>query len=325
MKNYKMIPMLTLCFVSFSLAAQVSKDSNRSFLFRSGNAVTPNLETRELFKRKGSFFFYWGYNRSIYTTCDIHFWGDGYNFTLHNVTAKDKPVPYSLYYATPTTITIPQYDVRLGYYINDKTFISFGNDHMKYQIDKQTTLLTGVITKDNNGGKNIGTYNNKEVLVGEGPGNTESNGYSGPSIIDSLPKGYVSDYEHCDGLNDFSFEIGRVEQIWISKSHHQSLSAEGTIGAGMIVADTRADVLGYPSGHDLNGKKTFHLAGYSSSASIGLKFYFRKNFFLLSRIKGGFINMPDINTTTTGGKASQQFWFFEPMVVLGYSWSFTGN
>ncbi len=130
---------------------------------------------------------------------------------------------------------------------------------------------------------------------------------------------FESEFEHCDGLNDFSFEAGRIEQLGISGNRKRALSAEGTFGAGIIIADTRADILGYPSDHDLNGVKTFHLAGYSATSSLGLKFYFCRNFFILSRIKAGFINMPDIVTTTTGGKASEQFWFCEPMLVLGYS------
>ncbi len=319
MKVTKIASYLFFFFSPFCMSAQTSPSSANAASGESGSTVISNPLKPEPLKQKGKFFVYWGYNRSIYTSSNIHIWGDGYDFTLHNVTAKDKPVSYSLFYLSPNNVTIPQYNLRFGYYINDKTFISFGQDHMKYVIDKQTTLINGVISKDNTGGKNIGIYNNKEILIGEGGGNTESNGYNGPSIIDSLPKGYASEFEHCDGLNDFSAEIGRVDQLWISKKRNFVLTAEGTVGAGMILADTRADILGYPSGHDLNGKKTFHLAGFSASASLGLKFYFGKHFFALTRLKAGYINLPDINTTTLGGKASQQLWFCEPMFVLGYT------
>ena len=70
------------------------------------------------------------------------------------------------------------------------------------------------------------------------------------------------------------------------------------------------------------GKKAYHLAGYSCSAVLGLEFTFFRNFFLQGRLKGGYMNLPDINTTVVGGKASQHFRFVESALVLGYSYKF---
>lgn len=318
MKNNKVNIILPLLLISFYVTAQVKKDSAHSELPSIGN-----IETRELFKRQGKFYFYWGYNRDAYTNSDIHFWGDGYNFTIHNVMARDEPEHALSTYIKLNTFTVPEYNYRLGYYINDKTFISLGEDHMKYTIYKQPAFLTGTVTKDNNNGRNIGTYNNTEVLVGEGDGNTQGNGNAGPSVIDSLPKGFVSNFEHCDGLNYVNFELGRNEQLWISRNRKDALSVIGTIDAGLMVPDTDADVLGYPPKHNMEtGKKAFHLAGYGFSGSFGLEFDFCKNFFVLTELKGGYTNLPDINTTTTGGKASQHFNFVQSMIVVGYSHSF---
>ncbi|MHB8259062.1 MAG: hypothetical protein ACYDEC_02235 [Bacteroidia bacterium] len=304
--------LLVSCFLGGEALAQIKKDSIPSSL--PVNQKSPLIETRELFKRKGNLIFYWGYNRSAYSHSNINFRGDGYNFTINNISASDEQTPLSTTYINPGTISVPQYNLRAAYYINDKTYISVGIDHMKYTINKQVTRLTGTITKDNNNGKNIGTYNNTEVLVGDGG---ES---GGGSVIDALPKGFVGEFEHCDGLNDVSFEIGRLEQLWLSKNSKNALSVVGGVGAGMVVPDTDADVLGYPPKHDMEqNKKAFHLAGYSVSAAMGLQLDFFKRFFLLARVKAGYINLPDINTTTTGGKASQHFCFVEPMMVAGYT------
>ena len=318
MKIQKLFFCVALLFAAFTGTAQFSKDTilsaNAAF-----NNPTHHLDTREIFQRKGKIFFYWGYNRSAYTNSDIRFSGDGYDFRIKNITAKDQPEKLSSVYVSPTSFTVPEYDYRLGYYINEKTFISLGEDHMKYSIDKQTTHLTGTVSKDNNNGKNIGGYSDQEVLVGEGsenPGNV-------PSIIDSLQQGFVSGFEHCDGLNDVSLELGRIEQLWIAKNAKHAFAVVGTVAVGMVVPDTDADVLGYAPKHDMEiGKKSYHLAGYSFSASIGLEFNFYKNFFLQTRLKGGYMNLPDINTTVEGGKASQHFSFMEPMLVAGYSHSF---
>ena len=327
MKFYKLFFILSWMFTSFFGVAQVGKDSLISSSLEPKAPVVGNLETREIFKRKGNFFFYWGYNRSAYTTSDIHFWGDGYDFTIHDVEAKDEPTTTFKTYIGPTSFTVPEYNYRLGYFLNDKTFISIGEDHMKYHIVKQAVRLNGSITY----GSNIGNYDNTEVLVGEGrlsghlrsPGNSGQvhhggNGGGSISIIDSLPKGFVSNFEHCDGLNDASLEFGRIEQLWISKNTKHALIVTGTIGSGLVIPDSDASVLGQLAYHNQE-KKTYHLAGYSFSASIGVQFDFCKHFFLQTKLKGGYINLSDIKTTIGGGKASQHFGFIEPMFVAGYT------
>lgn len=60
---------------------------------------------------KGKFFVYWGGNRSWYSSSDIHFRGEDYDFTLHNVNAHDKPKGWHIDYINPARITIPQIDV----------------------------------------------------------------------------------------------------------------------------------------------------------------------------------------------------------------------
>ena len=64
----------------------------------------------------GTLFFYWGYNRSYYTHSNIRFIGPDYDFKLKNVAAYDRPDKFraSLYF-NPATITIPQYNARIGY------------------------------------------------------------------------------------------------------------------------------------------------------------------------------------------------------------------
>ena len=88
---------------------------------------------KDQFHRKGSFYFYWGWNKSAYTKSDITFTGNDYNFTLYDVVADDRQSPLSAnIYLNPANITIPQYNMRIGYFFNDKYNISFGVDHMKY-------------------------------------------------------------------------------------------------------------------------------------------------------------------------------------------------
>lgn len=128
------------------------------------------------------FFFYWGYNRAFYTHSDIHVSGINYDFTLFDAAAHDRPSPVSLkLYFSPTAFTIPQYNYRIGYYINEHWSISFGQDHMKYVMDPNQTLkVSGYIS----------------------PAASEK--YAGDYLktISTIPPDFLS-YEHTDGLNLF--------------------------------------------------------------------------------------------------------------------------
>ena len=71
---------------------------------------------------KGKFFVSWGGNRDTYSKSDITFTGDNYNFTLRDVKAEDKPKGWHIDYINPTRLTIPQTNLKIGYFINDKYY-----------------------------------------------------------------------------------------------------------------------------------------------------------------------------------------------------------
>ncbi|MGZ5262889.1 MAG: hypothetical protein ACXWCF_03755, partial [Kaistella sp.] len=51
--------------------------------------------------KKGQLFIFWGWNRAGFTNSDIHFEGNGYNFTLENVVAHDRPSELDWAYVDP--------------------------------------------------------------------------------------------------------------------------------------------------------------------------------------------------------------------------------
>ena len=58
---------------------------------------------------KGTFYGYWGYNRSGYTKSNIRFVGPGYDFNLAGSKAHDNQSPFSFgTYFNPKKITVPQ-------------------------------------------------------------------------------------------------------------------------------------------------------------------------------------------------------------------------
>ena len=150
------------------------------------NQTNPTGETTQKTSNRGRIYMYWGWNRSWYTDSDIHFTGDNYDFKLSDVKAKDRQTPFNVDpYFNIGRITIPQTNLRLGYFITDKIDISLGYDHMKYvMVNFQEAKINGNI---NTGNKYDGTYLNDDIILD----------------YDFLM------FEHTDGLNYIDAEITR--------------------------------------------------------------------------------------------------------------------
>ncbi|MGV3697883.1 hypothetical protein [Flavobacterium sp.] len=244
---------------------------------------------------KGKMFIYWGGNRESFSKSDIHFKGDDYDFTLYDVQAGDKPKGWHIDYANPARMTIPQTNLRIGYFINDHYNIAIGVDHMKYVMNQaQIARIGGVV------GESYPQF---------------AGTYLGDDTID-LTDGEFLTFEHTDGLNYVHTEFSRVDDI--SKLFHigntdkfQINITEG-VGAGILYPKTNAKLLGKERHDD------FHISGFGVSAKVGLNFTFFKHYFIQTELKGGYIDMHDIRTThSASDKASQHFTFFQRIIAVG--------
>src|SRR5689334_2859847 len=62
----------------------------------------------------------WGYNADAYTHSTIHFkMANGNDFKLHRAKAHDSG-DFDAIYKEPMEISIPQYNYRIGFYINER-------------------------------------------------------------------------------------------------------------------------------------------------------------------------------------------------------------
>ncbi len=249
-------------------------------------------ENIELPKEKKKFSFFWGYNWSAYTPSTLQIEGNGYNYTLHHISAKDRPSPFaSNIYFNPTKLSIPQFNTRIGYQWKKKWALSFGYDHMKYVMDaNQKVPITGRISSTDNG-KYIGDYK------------------AGDSII--THKDFLQ-FEHTDGLNYFTFQIDNVNQILNYKGGLLTLDIRTGLGIGFLIPRTDVQIFG------TRGPNIFNFAGYGTSLKTEFRLQFKKHFFLQATGKAGYINMPHISTTRNkADKASQQFGFIEGFWAIG--------
>ena len=246
---------------------------------------------------KGKMFVFWGGNRESFSKSDIHFKGPDYDFTLYDVMANDKPKGWHIDYVNPSRMTIPQTNWRIGYFINDHYNISIGVDHMKYVMNQnQNVEIAGVV------GASYPDYAGVYLP-------------SGNHIID-MTDGTFLKFEHTDGLNYVHSEISRVDDISqlfkIRNTDKFQVNITEGVGAGFLYPKTNATLLGKEIHDD------FHVSGFGVSGKVGLNFTFFKYFFIQTELKGGYINMNDIRTTSSpSDKASQSFFFLQRIIAFG--------
>ncbi len=260
------------------------------------NKIPSSTNDQKNLRKK--FFFYWGYNRAIFTRSDIHLSGANYDFTVFDVKAHDRPSPFSIReYFGITSWSVPQYNYRIGYYINDRVSFSFGQDHMKYVMDRnQTATVSGVVSS------------------------AASEKYAGEYL--EAPTKITPDFltfEHTDGLNLFSLEIEYTLPLFSFFDNKLRIDLNGGAGGIWMVPRTDVRVFGY----GLNNE--YHLAGYSMTAKAGPQIQFFKHYFLRAQTRVGYITLPDILIHNEApDRADQNFSFMEWYVVAGLLFPF-GN
>jgi len=287
---------LLLLVFGYKVKAQDNTNTSEGTV-KIGKSLFSN-EVKRNFSRKGDFYFHWGYNHSWYGKSDINFKGPGYDFTLKDVTAQDRQSKLSWDYLNPGLISVPQYNIRAGYFFKDNYSISVGWDHMKYVVDiPQTVAVTGYIGEQVSDpgvptGLYAGTYNGEMINV----------------------KSDMLTYEHTDGFNYANVELERYDDIWVAPSRETSLTLETGLGLGMMVP--RSDVRLFGQGRNNN----WNVSGYGFSAKMGLKFYVTKGFYLQNTTKVGTTNLKNVHTTGRNDvdKASQKINYVENFFAAGY-------
>ena len=236
---------------------------------------------------KGKMFVLVGWNWARYTDSKIHFSGENHDFTLFKVKAQDRPSPFSArLYLNPINFSIPQTNLKVGYYFHHNWNIAFGLDHMKYVMNhNQIVKIDGSIKEGN---YYDGVYDDELIR---------------------LDIGFLR-YEHTDGLNFIHFEINRNDRLLKTRFFDINLT-EGFSLAAMI---PRSDVILLDNAE----WDKYHLAGYGIALKAALNICFFNYFHIQSEAKGGFIHLPDVQTSINKtDKASQSFFFFQNNILFG--------
>ena len=241
---------------------------------------------------KRAMFVYWGYNRSFYTDSKISFFGPGYDFSLAGVQATDRPSPDFITYVDPSTLTVPQFNARIGFNFKKKWALSFGYDHMKYVIvHGPTYLLSGKINPLIDPISNwSGDYNAEPVTTDE-------------SILH---------YENTNGMNYIRAEISHIDKLVRASNAFAIYSVSG-LGAGLVLNYNDFTFAGEKS------MTTLSMSGVGASAHLGIRFEFFRHFFLQANNSVGFLYQHRVKTRGNDpyAYARQSLGYFQSDIVLG--------
>jgi hypothetical protein len=232
----------------------------------------------------------WGYNTEWYTKSTIHFKGavNGipHDFKLYKLTARDRNDLASIR-KRPLNISIPQYNYRLGFYLNQQhtQAIDINFDHAKYIVfDNQRVHAKG--------------------FIGSQPFDKDTS-----FTFDQMH------FEHTNGANFYHFNYVRQYRVTSKRNNQPVLTLLWKAGAGFMVPKTDVTLFG----KSLDNR--FHIAGYCLGAEGGARWYFSRKLFFEGTAKTGFVNYTNA-LTVDGGKAQHSFGYFELIGTFGYDINF---
>ena len=229
---------------------------------------------------QGTLDFYWGYNRSAYSSSTIRFVGDEYDLRLHGVNAKDNQSPFSGKYFSPTRFTVPQYNIRLGYNFKNFWNVSIGFDKMKYVIrDAQSVRISGYVETGVDP-EWSGTFNNGQQRV--------------------LNESHFQ-YQNSGGLNYVRVQVSRnLAPFRKLRNGDFSFNWMYGVSAGAIVSFTDYTFEGYRT------ERVSSISGYGISIHNGARLVFFKHLFLQANVAGGLVHQVRARTRPGLGNYASQ-------------------
>ena len=240
---------------------------------------------------KGWLYAYWGYNRAFYSNSDIHFISPNYDITFYNLSAHDRPSPFTFEnYVKPNNVFVTQYNIRVGYFPLPNWHFSVGMDHMKYVVDQGQKVRASGYVSPAFYPQFGGNHNMDSFTVGG----------------DSLS------FEHTNGLNLASFDIDYLQPLFpLAK---RRIWVKWNTGFGGFFAVTKTELRIFNEGID----NRFHLSGLCAFVKTGPRIEILKYFIMGFEWKAGYMNLPSVLIHNDEPKhAEHRFYFWEYYGYMG--------
>jgi hypothetical protein len=227
--------------------------------------------------KKRMIYFSWGYNRGFHSKSDATFKTADGTFTVHDAVGRDRQSKDILDYVIPSRIPIPQYNLRIGYQVNEHWDIVAGLDHMKWVFDNQ---LKYEVTGD---------YNHT-VFVPDASGD--------PALLTGLTFDQVKQtgdmrwlsFEHTNGYNYVHAGAIYKNNLYTSRNGNFKIETGLGAGAGIMVPQTTVKYHQDSWWNWQGVDNQFHVAGVGAHAEAKVQLGY-KNFFIEPVVRGTYIKI----------------------------------
>jgi len=236
-------------------------------------------------KRKGEFYFSWGYNTEWYTHSNVRINQPelGNYYLFNHVRGHDhKGWDEGLF---SKALTIPQYNYRLGYFFNQAKGLAFeiNFDHTKWIFADQDVRLTGTL---NGSSKPVDT-----------------------TIAFNANNGFY--YYLNNGANFLLFNIVKRWHLYEIPSGKIKVDALGKAGIGPVFPHVENSLFG------LKNKPDFQFGGWNVGVEGGLKATFFNTVYLEFTNKMDYARYDHLHIYK--GRARQAFGTYEMILNLGFT------
>ena len=236
--------------------------------------------------KKRMIYFSWGYNRGFHSKSDATFKTADGTFTVHDAVGRDRQSKDILDYVIPSRIPIPQYNLRIGYQLNDHWDIVVGLDHMKWVFDNQIKYEV------------TGDYNHM-VFVPDASGD--------PALLTGLTFDQVKQtgdmrwlsFEHTNGYNYVHAGAIYKNNLFTSRNGDFKIETGVGAGAGIMVPQTTVKYHQDSWWNWQGVDNQFHVAGFGAHAEAKVQLGY-KNFFIEPVVRGTYIKINNALVQSNG-------------------------
>jgi hypothetical protein len=259
----------------------------QSRLVESGISAPPGL--------KGKFYVMWGYNRAWFGKTDSTFKTPEGTFTIHDSVGEDRPSPFDpKVYFNPSRLSIPQYNLTIGYWIKDRLGVEIGHDHMKWVFDRNRTYeITGEFSPT--------------LYV---PNPNPQFGWDGvmPVTFDQVKQTgdarWLS-FEHTNGYNYVFAGLVYLQPIYHGPRNRFAVDARMGAGAGVLIPQTSVHMHRDQAWNWEGYDNQFHLAGGGGHANAALRFTAYDRFFFEATARASLIKVSNALVDQSGAILTQ--------------------
>ncbi|HLX91676.1 MAG TPA: hypothetical protein VKR32_08335 [Puia sp.] len=232
-------------------------------------------------KRKHEIYFSWGYNEEWYTHSTIHISQPnlGNDYQLNSITARDHPGWDEGIFNRG--ITVPQFNVRVGYVFNEENgwIFELNYDHPKFIVNEGNVHLTGRLNK-----QPVDTT----VMF------TQANGYH---------------YYLNNGANFFLFDIVKRLHMYKTRDEKFKLDFLAKFGVGFTVPHVDNELFGHTN------VPHFQIGGWNTGVEAAIRATFFRYVYLEYGNKLDYARYSGLGLYE--GTAHQAFGTYEMMLSLG--------